>query len=706
MRQWLRRVLFSLENRDFALAIRNGLIMIIPVLMVGSISLILQHLPIPAYQAFLALPMAAVYVDIINFMYNATFGMLSVYLALAIGIYYGRKQDEAHPYGPPITALICFFILTGVLSGDPAWGALGVKGMFTAIVSATFGSCLYGKLAPSFGQKLKAYSDGADAGFNHAVAMIFPALMVAAIFAAVNALIGYWLGITGFQELFVKATNALFAPLGRSLFSGLLFVLLSSLLWFFGIHGSNVLEAVTENLFTPATEMNMAAVVAGQAPTEILTKTFFDVFVLIGGCGSALCLLLAIVLFSRRLSDRRLSKLAAAPMLFNINEIMIFGLPVIYNPFLLAPFLLTPLVSFLVSYLAMYWGLVPLVTASVDWTTPVLVGGYLACGSWRGVLLQLVNVTLGILLYRPFVLAYDRRREENARLYLAALVARYQESEQKLTPVVLTELTDECGDVARTLAADLQFALENGKLCLHFQPQYGSDLRCLGAEALLRWSHPRFGLLYPPLVIQLAREGGILVRLEQWILAEAVAQADLLRQQTGLSLEIGVNVSAATIQDRAYTEYALTLAREKALVPGSICLEITEQTALQTGVAAGDLFDKLHQTGYKLAIDDFSMGHTSLAYLRDNRFDLVKLDGSLVKGLTENPRCRDIIESIVHLSQSLGFAVLAEYVETEWQRQALAGIGCQQYQGYLFSPAVPVTELIVRLNREEKNPQN
>ncbi len=293
----------------------------------------------------------------------------------------------------------------------------------------------------------------------------------------------------------LEAVNRLFSLVGGGFFGGLLFVFLSSVLWFFGIHGSDVLEGVAQTFFIPNIDINMVAAQAGEAPTEILTKQFFDVFVLMGGCGSAICLLIALFVFSKRKSNRGLAKMASAPMLFNINEIMVFGLPIIYNPTMLIPFLVVPIVCFLTSYLAMYTGIVPMVTSPVEWTTPVILGGYIATGSEMGSLLQVFNIVLGVFIYRPFVKKYDAEREESVKRDYEHLVEEYRKREFRREEFVLTELPGADGALAKSLAAEIAHAIDTQKLEIHYQPQYNIDGKCFGAEALLRLQLSELGII-------------------------------------------------------------------------------------------------------------------------------------------------------------------------------------------------------------------
>ena len=190
--------------------------------------------------------------------------------------------------------------------------------------------------------------------------------------------------------------------LGEGLLSGILFVFFLGTFWFFGIHGGNVMDQVSQQYFAGNVDVNIANIAAGLPPTEILSKTFFDVFVFMGGCGTILCLVIAVFLFSRRRSVKDIAKMGVGPTIFNINEFVIFGLPVVLNPVFFIPFVLTPIVITVISYFAVYLGIVPYVTQTVEWTTPAILSGFVATGSVAGSLLQIVNIVVGVLIYRPY----------------------------------------------------------------------------------------------------------------------------------------------------------------------------------------------------------------------------------------------------------------------------------------------------------------
>ena len=270
----------------------------------------------------------------------------------------------------------------------------------------------------------------------------------------------------------------------------------------------------------------------------------------------------------------------------------------------------------------------------------------------------------------------------------------------------LQDRGDELGSVAKTLAADLRYALKNQELQLHYQPQVDAAGRVVGAEGLLRWYHEEAGQIYPPLVIALAREEGLLEELGHWVIRQACADMEEINRVLPGRPAISVNVSAHQLANpRFYEEVARDLKRYH--VPkGQLGLEITEQAALAGTKAVFERLYDLRASGVQLIMDDFGMGHSSLLYLQDNQFDYVKLDGSLVRELPDNGRACDIIDSIVDLGGRMHFAVVAEYVETQAQRDRLLELGCTLYQGYLYSPALPLKEWLAyrpeRLDKEER----
>lgn len=690
----IERIYDFTENSKLLQSIRNGLVMIIPITLIGCFSVVLGSLPVSVYQEFITGFADGALKKIFAFIQNGTLGFLAVYLTFAISICYSRQfQSSKHfNYGPSITSVICFCIFSGVLQDSFSMSSFGAQGVFTAVVSALSASALYCALEKRMRKSFRLYADGVDEEFNRAVVMMLPMGTVVGLFAIVNVVFVEVFGVTGFQMFFSETMNHLFDNMGRSMGSMLLFAVLTSVLWVFGIHGNDVLEPVSQSFFIPAMELNQQLIANGEAATEIFSKTFYDCFTLMGGTGNTISLLIALLLFSKRRSNKKLVKFATIPMLFNVNEIVMFGLPIVFNPIMAIPYILVPVVLILISTFAMMSGLVPIPIETMEWTTPAIMSGYMATGSITGSILQVVNIVVGVMIYRPFVKMYDEEKNRDAKKRMDKLVQVLRQSEASDEPVELLSLKSSAGEVAKGIVEDMQHRLSKELPRVYYQPQFDHLGNCIGAEALLRWEHSTYGMLFPPLVVKLATEAGVLRQLEEGVFRAVIKDMEHMKGILGDNTKISVNVTGINIQTEEFERFLKELKNDYPEHSKSICIEITEQTALRFDESLTERLTRIHDMGYTLAIDDFSMGSTSIKYLQTSVFDLVKLDGAISRDVITNSRSREIIASITGLTKNFGIRVLAEYVENEKQRKALEEIDCCLYQGYLYSPAVPVED--------------
>ena len=179
--------------------------------------------------------------------------------------------------------------------------------------------------------------------------------------------------------------------------------------WFFGVNGGSVVGAVFNPILQTLSADNLAAFQAGQALPNIISQQFQDLFATLGGCGSTLSLLIAMLLFCHSKRIKELGKLALIPGVFGINEPIVFGLPIVLNPMILIPFMLVPTINIVISYVCMSIGLVPLCSGvAIPWTMPVVLSGFLATG-WQGAVLQLLLLILGVFIYMPFIKMMDKQ---------------------------------------------------------------------------------------------------------------------------------------------------------------------------------------------------------------------------------------------------------------------------------------------------------
>lgn len=680
----------KVEKTVLIKVIREALTSLIPVVLIGAFALVIKTLPIEVYQNFIQGFASGFIFDLADLVFNATFGMLSLYMTFFVSrCYMRRRADTESVYsGAVIASMVSFFILAGINLKDFSTDCTSAKSMFLAIITGLGGSAFYLRAEKYFrNRKLVLYSPGADYDFNRTLSTIIPIAVTTLVFAFFDLILIRAFGVDSFRMLVAKMMNSLFAGSASNYIKGFFFILLSSVLWFFGIHGSDVLEGVMQTYFAPGLAANQTAVAAGLQPTNILTKGFFDCFVLMGGCGSTICLLIAILLFSKNSARKGLAYSSTIPMLFNINELMVFGLPIIYNPVMLVPFICAPLVNYSLAYLAISSGIVPMIINEAEWTTPIILGGYRITGSIYGSILQIALLLIGVIIYMPFVRLLDRQSIKNSQDDYDEFIEYFKANESDFVNRNLIERHDRFGEFGKNLCAEIKNNMDK-QIVMAYQPQYNYEGQCIGAEALLRWNHPIHGMLYPPVVIRLAEEGGFLPDLEEEILRRALADRDKVRERFGKDIKLSINVTGTTVVTPRYMDFIKSLNESHPFKGMNICIEVTEQATINFNEDTLKALQTLKDMGLLLAIDDFSMGQTSINYMKDRIFDIIKLDGSLVKGLFDHENTSEIVSSIVSLASSIDMMVLAEFVENGQQREELHRLGCNIYQGYLYSPAV------------------
>lgn len=687
----------KMEESSLLRCIRSSLVMLIPILLIGSFATVLQYLPIDSYQSFLATFADGILVNIFDMIYAATSGMVSVYMTISLAMSYSQQKSihgGRNSFGMIFTATACFALWSGVGGAEFNIANFGTTGMFTAILCGLGASALYDRISNKMRYKRSSLADGADETFQTMLFALLPMIVVLLVCLLLYIFMIQFLHFTSFTELFSAITHGIFAHMGRSLGSTVLYEIVLNLLWFFGIHGGDVLEFATENLFNSAMGVNAELVGA-----EIYNGSFLNVFVAMGGCGTIWCLLLAILIFSKRRNNRKLAKLAMIPGVFNISEILIFGVPVVFNPIFFIPFLLTPIVMILTSAFAMSIGWVPAPYNTISWTTPIIMGGYMATDSIAGAILQIVNLAIGVMIYAPFVKMYDNACMRDSERKIKNLVAVLQKSEQENKPVELLELQGESGIMAKMLSEELKHNMEQKLPTMYYQPQYDKEGNCIGVEALLRWIHPAYSLIYPPLVIKLAGETGKLLELEKKIFQSVIRDAEQLKEILPPNAKLSVNVTGETIQRDEFSGFLAGLKKEYPEECQHIMIEITEQEALQLDDSLIAKLMKIREMGFGLAIDDFSMGSTSIKYLQTNIFNVIKLDGSISRSVLHNKRSCSIVESVTKLANDMDIDVIAEFVENEEQRDILEKVDCNWYQGALYGLAVPLDRLEERISQ-------
>ena len=242
----------------------------------------------------------------------------------------------------------------------------------------------------------------------------------------------------------------------------------------------------------------------------------------------------------------------------------------------------------------------------------------------------------------------------------------------------------------RDMELDLRRAFTNGEFELHYQPLIGlCNDRITGFEALLRWRHPAKSMISPADFIPIAEDIGLIVGIGEWVLREACAEAAKWPD----NIKVAVNLSPVQFRSRNLVQAVVTALAHSGLSPLRLELEITESVFLAETEANLAILHQLRELGVRISMDDFGTGYSSLSYLRSFPFDKIKIDRSFVRDLSERPDCLAIVRAISGLGRSLDITTTAEGVETNEQLDLLRAEGCNEVQGFLFSPAKPSAEL-------------
>lgn len=711
---WLSFLTFveRIDRRPYFIAIRRGLALPLPLIMVGALALLLRHPPSADMYRFLTARFGSHLESFADNLLAGTFGigsLVALYgFAYALTNLHNQRLGHRH-VNPAVAAIVvvsCFFTLIARDSEGTLAISLSLgQGMLGALLVASIGGSLFLRLCSIRFLRIPLNHLSNDPLVGDVFTVMPAGMLTILCFALLkSALVSAgWSDISGALSTLLSRP---FSTSSNSLLFGIGFETASQVLWVFGIHGPNTLYAIQQNVLIPASHANIAAVASGGHAQFIFTEDFFPAFARMGGSGGTLSLILALLLVSRTVRGRKLALFVMLPALFNVNEPLLFGLPLVLNPVYAIPFILAPVVQILIAYTAIIADLMPKTGYSVAWTTPAFYSGYAVTGSLSGTLVQLLCLAAGTAIYAPFVRMAEYLAAKKGQEALASLLHIAESPETSLSAKRCLDLPGDEGRMAVALASDLEDAIRTtGQIFLEFQPQVDFQSgRVFGAEALLRWQHPLLGRIAPPIVVTLAEDVDQIGRLGLHILSLACRQRSAWRDVLPDDFMIAVNLSPRQLLDRDFHQKVIDILQQTHLPSSLLELEITESTMLLPDVTAIDNLKRLREAGVKVALDDFGMGHTSLHYLRELPLDTVKIDRSLAD-VSPGSVNEHIVKSIAGLSLTLNLSLVVEGVENEHQLRRLSTLGCDRFQGYFFSRPLAASdclEFVLAANRERR----
>lgn len=399
--------LYKIAQNKILVGIRDGLSIIIPLTVIGSIFLIISNLPSDAWMEYIS--QYAIYFDSVV---GVTFGILGLLAAIGVG-YHLALQYGVDPISNAALTVVAFLLATLDGEASISTSTFDASGMFTAILVAILVTMIY-----SYFVKHKIVirmPNGVPPAVMNSFLCLIPGLVAILIVWFVRIVLGIDIN---------SIISSIFAPLvaGVSSFPGaILYLLLISFLWTLGIHGDLMLEAVTLPVFLSLLSGNVEALKAGAEIPNVMADGFTAIFVNIGGTGATLALVF-LMLRSKSKRYNKLGKLALLPGIFNINEPIMFGFPIVMNPLMAIPFISIMVINGALTYLLMYFGIIGKICVAVPWTIPGPIGAFLATnGNIPALIWSIAEIGIAYLIYLPFF-----KKQEAIELENEAIASKVQ----------------------------------------------------------------------------------------------------------------------------------------------------------------------------------------------------------------------------------------------------------------------------------------
>lgn len=402
----------KLASNRYLSILRDAFMLAFPLTMFGSIVVVICNLP------FLNDEMKALLNELLGSGQSATMSIMTVFVTFGIGYYLSKSYDVEGIFGGAISfasflILTPFFVtsdsgetISNVLSLD----RLGAKGMFLGMIVSFIAAEIYSRTSRK-GWQIKM-PDSVPPAVAKSFAALIPSILTLSIFTAINAIVTVGLN-TNLHDVIYNIIQVPLVGLGSSIWATFLAIFFIQFLWFFGLHGQILVNSVMDPVWNTLMFENLEAYKAGEHLPHIITKPFMEVFTVgLGGSGMTLAVVIIMAFFLRKKQYRDVGRLALGAGIFNVNEPVIFGLPIVLNATILIPWVIAPIIVTAFNYFVMAIGIVPAPTGvSVPWTVPIFFSDIIATNSLAGGLLQIVDFILVGFIWYPFLRMLDKQED-------------------------------------------------------------------------------------------------------------------------------------------------------------------------------------------------------------------------------------------------------------------------------------------------------
>ena len=389
--------LTAFSENCYMSAIRAGMVAVVPLTIIGGLFMIIAYMPITGWEKFIEK-----YLQLLQVPVTATFGLLAVFVCFAIGYDLGKQLKQEAIVSASMATLVFMMIQIQLKDLTLSMDGLGSKGLFTAIIVALI-SVRTQKFFTDHNIVIKLPKNVPSIVYESFLSLI-PLIFLVVVFWCIRFLLNVDINHV-IQAIFTPLVFAL-----NTLPGILVYAFLVTLLWSVGINGDNTMDAIVASIFLQFLAANVEATTKGLPLPYVTAYGFFTTFVNVGGTGATIALAL-IMLNSKEPGFRDVSRISLPTQVFQINEPIFFGFPIVLNPVFMIPYILNALILTTGSFLLMDWGVIHKPFVNVPWTTPPIIGHYLVSGGdWKAAVWGVVSIVIAMAVYYPFAKAAERQR--------------------------------------------------------------------------------------------------------------------------------------------------------------------------------------------------------------------------------------------------------------------------------------------------------
>jgi len=697
--------------------IRSTIALLLPILLIGYICASLLK--------------AEVFPSLTNGLLMAfeyTAGVYTLYFTVVLTYKYMKDKITIFPVMliVLITNIVCVSMITGFGGNEEDSDYVflcGVKYIFIGI----FYSWITVKVFAKFVNKKKTIYKVYTTEAHKTAVLIGKMLIPFAIIVLPTAIVSILLSLTGEKELMNLIAipfKFIFDHCTVEWLNGVIMSFFTNLLAFFGI-GLNI--EITE-----------------VSSVGILNNNFFVLFVRIPFVAG---FVFTVLFFGKRRKDKIYGGVSVAPTVLNVTNAVYYGFPMFLHPMTLIPCLLVPTITTVVSYLLINAFGINIVADYQPALSLIIFNAYDATGSGLAIVVQLIAIAISFLIFMPFVLLNNYARQQALKENIKEMYPKYVAAKHKNRHVTIFDFDFELGETAKMLCNQLirDMALmdevrakviefndkktiykpkefetkkrellsklkKNLKIKSYFQPLVGghvefdesgkpTDFEVRGLECLMRWWY-NDSYIIPPLALEIARQAGLEYEINSYLWENMLINVDRKQCKSFVTFNISMNC----LEKDSFIDDITTLFERYDMDPNGFVIEITEEDEFKNEEEALNKIIALKEKGFVFAIDDYGAGQTSMKYFQTNAFELVKIDGDLVKKAKENEQVYDIIGNIRELGKrsqkyaNIQFKVLCEFIEDKESFDRLKELKVDYYQGYLFGKAMDFDELVKNEN--------